>query len=82
MLEACLSSAVQMDLKQECCLEVQINIFLTWLPVAVEFFSTKTFMKMPNGAEKKRQATDNRIRNVPLENIPGMNEGDYLEHHW
>ena len=27
-------------------------------------------MKMPNGAEKKRQATDNRLRNAPLENIP------------
>jgi len=28
-------------------------------------------MKMPNCEEKKRQATDNHIRNAPLENIPG-----------
>ena len=27
-------------------------------------------MKMQNGAEKKRQAIDSRIRNAPLENIP------------
>ena len=54
---------------QECCLEAQINRFLRRLPVAVAFFSIKTFMKMPNSAEKKRQATDNHIRNVSLENI-------------
>ena len=30
-------------------------------------------MKMPNGAEKKCQATDNRLRNVTLENIPATN---------
>ena len=27
---------------------------------------------MPNGVEKKRQATDNRVRNAPLENIPAI----------
>ena len=47
--------------------------FLRQLPVAVAFFSIKTFMEMPNGAEKKCQATDNRLRNVPLENIPATN---------
>ena len=69
-------------MNQECCLEVQIDKFPRRLPVAVAFFSIKTFMKMPKSVEKKRQATDKSIRNVPLENIPGMNEGDYLEHHW
>ena len=39
------------------------------LPVAVAFFSIKIFMKMPNGAEKKRQSTDNHLRNESLENI-------------
>ena len=57
-------------MNQGCCLEAQVNRFLRQLPVAVAFFSIKTFMKMPNGAEKKRQATDNRLRNAPLENIP------------
>ena len=61
-------------MNQECCLEAQINGFLRQLPVAVAFFSIKTFMKMPNSAEKKRQGTDNRIRNAPLENIPALNE--------
>ena len=59
-----------MILEQECHLEAQIDRFLRPLPVAVAFFSIKTFMEMPNGAEKKRQATDKRLRNVPLENIP------------
>ena len=59
-----------MILEQECCLEAQIDRFLRPLPVAVAFFSIKIFMKMPNGAEKKFQATDNCIRNAPLENIP------------
>ena len=33
-------------------------------------------MKMPNGVKKKRQATDNRIRNAPLENIPALKRLD------
>ena len=45
--------------EQECCLDVQIDKFLRWLQVAVAFFSIRTFMKMPNGEEKKCQTTDN-----------------------
>ena len=29
-------------------------------------------MKIPNGVEKKCQATDNGISNAPLENIPAL----------
>ena len=56
--------------KQECVLEVQTSKFLRQLPAAVAFFSIKTLIKMPNGAEKKCQAMDNRLRNAFLENIP------------
>ena len=58
------------NLNQESCLEVQIDQFHRQLPVAVAFFSIKTSMKMPNGSVEKYQATDDRLRNVSLENIP------------
>ena len=63
-------TAYEISFYEECHLEVQINEFLRRLPVAVAFFSIKTFMKMPNGSEKKCQAADNRLRNESLENIP------------
>ena len=58
---------------QECCLEMQFDKFLRQLPVEVAFFFIKKFMKKPKGTEKKCQATDNRLRNASLENIPDPN---------
>ena len=56
----------------------KIDKFLRLLPVAVALFSIKTLMKMPNGAEKKCQATVNGLRNEFLENIPGLEPTNHI----